>query len=195
MQIRQQGFTLIEVLVALALSSVLLLGTMRLFPALQRNVLREYQFTSARESVWELAYRIGKHLQRAGYCRGVCTAPALQIEQDGSRVLIQWQAPDPRYTAGFEYQRVGYRLHQGELQILKGMKEFTGELWEKISDPGLVTLMHFSVTQLSRSGGPPLLVINLVARQKQTSSLIRVRHIVRGENLWMDPENPEIAQY
>jgi prepilin peptidase dependent protein B len=183
MRIRQRGFTLIEVLVALALSSVLLLGTLRLFPALQQNILREYQSSRARESLWQLAQRIGKQLQRAGYCRGVCGVPGLQIEQDGSRVLIQWQAPDPQFAADGEYQRTGYRLHQGELQILKGTKEFTDELWEKISDPGLITLTDFSVTRLSRSAGPPLLVINLVARQKQTSSLIRVRHIVRGENL------------
>lgn len=183
MQLRQQGFTLIEVLVVLALSSVLLLGTIRLYPILQRNILHEYQSASVRESVWQLAYRIGKHLQRAGYCRGVCATPALQIEQGGSRVLIQWQIPDSRNVTGDKYERTGYRLHQGTLQILKGTKEFTGELWEKISDPELMTLTHFSVTQLLREAGPPLLVINLTARQKQTSSFIRVRHIVRGENL------------
>ena len=183
MQLRQQGFMLIDVLVAVALSSVLLLGTIRLFPALQRNILHEYQSASVRESVWQLAYRIGKHLQRAGYCRGVCVTPALQIEQGGSRVLIQWQAPESRSLSGGEYERTGYRLHQGTLQILKGRKEFTGELWEKISAPELMTLTHFSVTPLLRKAGPPLLIVSLTARQKQTSLLIRVRHIVRGENL------------
>lgn len=183
MRIKQQGFTLIEVLVALALSAVLLVGTMRLFPALQRNVLRDYQSASARDSVWQLAYRVGKHLQRAGYCRDVCPISALQIEQGGSRVLIQWQAPDqPRGTAD-KYERTGYRLHQGDLQILKGVTEWSGELWEKVSDPSLVELTHFSVTQQRRSMGPPLLIIQLIARQKQTPSLIRIRHIVRGENL------------
>lgn len=180
MRINQQGFTLIEVLVALALSSALLLGVMRLFSTLQRNVLHEYQSAHARESVWQLAYRIGKHLQRAGYCRGVCsTAPALKIEQGGSRVMIQWQPPH----AGHQIELTGYRLFQGELQIFKGMKEFSGEVWEKISDPLWVTLTHFSVTAQPRSVGPPLLMINLVATQKQRSSLIQVRHVVRGENL------------
>lgn len=183
MRLRQQGFTLIEMLIALALSSVLLLGTMRFFPMLQRSILRDYQFASARESVWQLAFGIGKHLQRAGYCRGVCTFPALQIEQEGRRVLIQWQVPDTRNTAEGKYQRTGYRLHQGTLQILKTTKEFTGELWEKISEPELMTLTHFSVTPLLRTVGPPLLIINLTARQKLTSSLISVQHIVRGENL------------
>lgn len=183
MQLRQQGFTLIEVLVALALSGVLMLGAIRLFPVLQRNILHEYQSASVRESVWQLAYRIGKHLQRAGYCRGVCTHPALQIEQGGSRVLIHWQAPESRSLTGVDNERTGYRLHQGTLQILKGRKEFTGEIWEKISDPELMILTHFSVTPLQRKAGPPLLVISLTARQKQSSLLIKVRHIVRGENL------------
>ncbi|MCS3430951.1 prepilin peptidase-dependent protein [Klebsiella sp. BIGb0407] len=183
MRLSQQGFTLIEVLVALALSGVLLLGSMRLFPTLQRSILRDYQSACVRESVWQLAYRIGKHLQRAGYCRGVCKTPALQIEQGGSRVMIQWQAPDRQSSTDGEYVQTGYRLHQGTLQILKGTKEDTGELWEKISDPELMMLTHFSVTQLLRKASPPLLEINLTARQKQTSSLIKVRHIVRGENL------------
>ncbi|WP_300000391.1 prepilin peptidase-dependent protein [uncultured Cedecea sp.] len=183
MRLRQQGFTLIEVLVALALSSVLLLGVMRLIPMQQRNILRDYQSACVRESVWQLAYRIGKHLQRAGYCRGVCRIPALQIEQGGSRVLIQWQAPEPGNSIVGEYTQTGYRLHQGALQILKGTKEFTGELWENISDPELMTLTHFSVIKLLREVGPPLLVINLTARQQHSSSSITVRHIVRGENL------------
>lgn len=183
MRIRQQGFTLIEVLVALALSSLLLLGTLRFFPALQRNVLHEYHSASAHESVWQLAYRIGKHLQRAGYCRSTCMTPSLQIESGGSQVMIQWQVPDPRDITGGINERTGYRLHQGNLQILKGVKEFTGEQWEKISDPEHMTVTHFSVTPLLRSAGPPLLIIHLVARHKQASSLIRVRHVVRGENL------------
>lgn len=179
MRLRQQGFTLIETLVALALSTVLILGTLRLFPALERGILYEYQSAAVRESLWQLAYRIGKHLQRAGYCRTLCTVPALQIEHHGSRVLIQWQAPD----LNDKYERIGYRLHQGTLQILKGSKAFTGELWEKISDPELMTLTHFSVTPLQRKVGPPLLVIHLSAKQNQASPLISVRHIVRGENL------------
>lgn len=183
MWIKQRGFTLIEVLVALALSSVLLLGTMRLFPALQRNILQEYQSSRARESMWQLVHRIGKHLQRAGYCHGVCTIQPLQIDQDGSRVLIQWQAADQPHRTGTSYEQTGYRLQQGSLQILKGFHEYGGELWERISDPGLVTLTHFSVTQQLRHPGPPLLIIQLVARQKHSSSLIRLRHIVRGENL------------
>lgn len=183
MWIKQQGFTLIETLVALALSGVLLLGTMRFFPTLQRNILHEYQFSSARESVWQLAYRIGKHLQRAGYCRGICTMQPLLIEQNGSRVLILWQVPGQPRSRGAQYERTGYRLQQGKLQILKRVREYDSELWESISDPELVTLTHFSVTRQLRSSGPPLLIIRLEARQKQRSSLIRIRHIVRGENV------------
>ena len=183
MWIKQRGFSLLEVLVALTLSGVLLLGALRLFPALQRNILYLYQSSSARESVWQLAYRIGKHLQRAGYCRGVCTIQPLQIEQGGSRVLIQWQGANQPGTTGSRYKQTGYRLHQGELQILKSVREYDGELWERISDSGLVTLTHFSITRQLRSREPPLLIIHLVARQKPYSTLIQIRHIVRGENL------------
>lgn len=183
MWIKQQGFTLLEVLVVLTLSSVLLLGAIRLFPALQHDIWRGYQSASARESVWQLACRIGKHLQRAGYCRGICTAKALQIEHDGSQVLIQWQASGRRQSTCDGSERVGYRLHQGELQILKGRQGHSQALWERVSDPDLVTLTHFSVIPQWRSSGPPLLVIHLVARQKYVSQLIRIRHVVKGENL------------
>ncbi|MBS0849450.1 prepilin peptidase-dependent protein [Citrobacter sp. JGM124] len=181
MLIRQQGFTLVEVLVALCISSMLLLGGLRLLPAMQLPIFHEYQFSTARESVWQLAYRIGKHLQRAGYCHGICTMQALKIEQDGRRVLIQWQAPgQPCRT---QYEQTGYRLYQGELQILKNSTEYGREMWESISDPGLIILTDFSVTRQWRSNEPPLLVIQLTARQKQGGALIQIRHVVRGENL------------
>lgn len=177
------GFTLLEVLVALCVSSLLLLGSLGLFPAMQRNVLQQYQCSNARESVWQLAYRIGKHLQRAGYCQGICTMQPLQIEPGGRQVLIQWQAPGHAYRSSAQYERTGYRLHQGDLQILKHIRESGHAIWESISDPGQVTLTHFSVTRQSRRNQPPLLVIMLVARQKQGASLIQIRHVVRGENL------------
>lgn len=183
MQLKQRGFTLAETLVALTISAVLMLGSMRLFPALQRSIWREYQSVSAHESVWLLAQRIGKHLRRAGYCRGDCSISGLQLEQDGSRVLIQWQSTSFLSGLRSEYERIGYRLYHGSLQILRGDRAFAIERWESLSDPSLTELTHFSVVCHPLQGEPPRLTVQIIARHKQSQSWIRLRHTVRGENL------------
>lgn len=183
MQLKQQGFTLIETLVALTISAVLMLGAMRLFTALQRTVWHEYQAVSAHESLWQLAQRIGKQLKRAGYCREACTTPGLQPEQGGSRVMIQWQSTAFIPGRQPEYERTGYRLYRGSLQILRGDRAFAVERWENLTDPSETELTHFSVTRQPVNNGPPRLTVELIARQNQSQRWIRLRHTVRGENL------------
>lgn len=183
MQLKQRGFTLTETLVALAVSAALVLSSMRLFPALQRSIWREYQSVSGHESVWLLAQRIGKHLRRAGYCRGDCLVAGLQLDPGGSQILIQWQSTSSLPGIRPEYERVGYRLHRGTLQILRGDRAFTIERWESLSDPSQTELTHFSVTREPAQGGPPRLIIQITGRHRQSQVWIRLRHIVRGENL------------
>lgn len=45
MRLKEKGFSLLEVLIALGISSILLTGAARLLPALQLGVLRQAQQT------------------------------------------------------------------------------------------------------------------------------------------------------
>lgn len=186
MQLNQRGFTLLETLIAMALSSIVLLGAGRLFPTLHRGVLWQYQHEALQETLWQLAFSIGKNLQRAGYCHGECNGKALVISKDGACALIQWDTNgngrwDP--PGHPEAEATGYRLRDGSLETLKGASGCEGNGWEKITDPEAVTISHFSITPLARQSLQPLLEIKLAASLKRSARSASLRHIVVGYNL------------
>ena len=65
-----RGFSLLEVLIAMAISSVLLLGASRFLPALQLGVLQQMRQQALEEDLWQPLFTVAKHIQRAGYCAG-----------------------------------------------------------------------------------------------------------------------------
>ena len=73
MPVKEQGFSLLEVLIAMAISSVLLLGAARFLPALQRESLTGTRKLALEDEIWLRVFTVAKHLQRAGYCHGICT--------------------------------------------------------------------------------------------------------------------------
>ena len=182
----QRGFTLLETLIAMALSSVVLLGASRLFPALQMEIMREYQYVAQQEAMWQLAFGVGKNLRRAGYCRGVCQGEGLRILNGGSCVLVQWDANgNGKWDASPEGQSelTGYRLRNGSLETQKGAKSCEGNGWEKMSDPELMSLQHFSITRQNRKEAKPLLSLRLAASLGNRSRISEINYIVSGENL------------
>lgn len=182
----QRGFTLLETLIAMALSSVVLLGASRLFPVLQMEIMREYQYVAKQEAMWQLAFSVGKNLRRAGYCRGACQGEGLRILNGGSCVLVQWDANgNGKWDVSPEGQSelTGYRLRNESLETQKGAKSCEGNGWEKMSDPELMSLQHFSVTRQNRKEAKPLLSLRLAASLGNRSRISEINYIVSGENL------------
>lgn len=70
MPVTQQGFSLTEVLIAMAISSLMLLSAARFLPGLQQAMLVQTRQQEIEEEIWLRLAGIGKHLQRAGYCAG-----------------------------------------------------------------------------------------------------------------------------
>ncbi|PAP18713.1 prepilin-type N-terminal cleavage/methylation domain-containing protein, partial [Salmonella enterica] len=52
MPVKEQGFSLLEVLIAMAISSVLLLGAARFLPALQRESLTNTRKLALEDEIW-----------------------------------------------------------------------------------------------------------------------------------------------
>lgn len=182
----QRGFSLLETLIAMALSSVLLLGTSRLFPALQGEVLRQYSYVAQQEALWQMVFTVGKHLQRAGYCRGQCKGEAVKLMNNGSCVVFQWDANgNGRWdsTPSSQNEQTGYRLRNGSLETQKGVDRCEGSGWERMSDPTQLTVQHFSVIRQNRKSRRPLYHIRLTANVKQGGRYAEVSYTVSGENL------------
>lgn len=75
----RRGFSLAEALIAMAIGSLLLMGACRFLPALQRHILRQGEQLALENELWQRVHAVGKHLQRAGYCRGACGGAGLEL--------------------------------------------------------------------------------------------------------------------
>lgn len=87
---RQRGFTLMELMLALAISAVLLPSVMKVLPFLTLQVSRETQRMQLDDELWQLAFMVGKHIQRAGYCNGECAGSPIYL-QPGC-LVVQWDS-------------------------------------------------------------------------------------------------------
>lgn len=187
MPVTQHGFSLTEVLVAMAISSVLLMSAARFLPGLQRAILLQTQQQELEEEVWLRVAGVGKHLQRAGYCAGDCQGEALNIAQGGECVIAQWdENSNGRWetTPAGAAEQTGFRLSDGALETLRGATQCSGKGWERVTDPARITVEHFQIQRVLRAGFAPELSIVLGASLKgQHGGRFEIRHRVTGFNL------------
>lgn len=186
MSVKIKGFSLLETLIALGISSALLLGAVRMLPALHLGVLRQTQQAAMQEELWQLAFAVGKQLQRAGYCHGDCAGEPLKIAANGQCVILQWDANSNGRWESFsaDSEQTGYRLRDKSLETQRGATQCEGKGWEKMTDPQKMRFDAFTVQRQARSGLPPLLIIRFaVTPPDQGGSPVNIEHSVVGYNL------------
>lgn len=164
---RQQGFSLLEILIAMAIGSVLLLASARFLPALQQSVMRHTRMQVVEDELWLRAWTVAKHLQRAGFCNGNCSGQPLVISNSRECVIVQWDAnSNGRWESPdhVESEQTGFRLNNGALETQRGASSCTSQGWEKITDPAQMRIEHFNVAVRKMPPFAPLLTISLSAR-------------------------------
>ncbi len=169
----QRGFTLPELLIAIALSSLIGLGVTRLLPMLYLTTLNEVRRQWQQEDLWRLAFTLGKAIQRAGYCRRQCAQPGLWLTEQGRCLRVQWQG------GGVQ----GFRLRNNALETLSGAADCAGKSWEKMTEPAQLKIMDFRVSRVGRGELAPLFVVELVAQPAGTSEQLAASYAVSGFNL------------
>ena len=70
MPVNRKGFSLLEVLIAMTISSILLLSTSRFYRGYSGVLLQSGQ-QELEDEVWQRLFAVGKQFQRAGYCAGI----------------------------------------------------------------------------------------------------------------------------
>jgi len=185
MSVNQQGFSLVEVLIAMAISSVVLLSTARFLPALQRAATGQTQQQTLEEEVWQRLLAVARHLQRAGFCRGSCAGEGVTLESQCLRVRWDsnlngvWEEAPPANA-----DVMGFRLRKGALETQRGAQNCSGAGWERMTDPDFILVDDFTVERHIRSGFAPefelTLSAHLAARPEVKASAV---YSVTGHNL------------
>lgn len=71
MPVNRKGFSLLEVLIAMTISSILLLSRSRFLPGLQRGVLLQSGQQTLEDEVWQRLFAIGKQLREQDTVQGI----------------------------------------------------------------------------------------------------------------------------
>lgn len=179
---RADGYSLPEMLFAMALMGVLLSGGMRLLPVLllqNQQLLSQMQL---HEELQQIMFTLEKAVRRAGYCHGQCKGEGLQVSQNGQCMLIKWdENHNGRWEGTGEAQSeyYGYRLRHSALEMQRGVSSCEGRGWERISDPDEIKITLF---RIKREGDTIKLQLG-GAMTRFASRQIMLEHWVKGINL------------
>lgn len=151
---KRAGFTLPEMLIALAISGVVMLGAAKFLPLLQSNNLRILLTFQLQEELQLIMGTLEKSVRRAGYCHGKCQGEALKITGDTKPCLLvrwdensngKWEGPGNESSDYY-----GYRLRDGNLEAQRGVDECESGGWEKMNDPASMVISNFHLVREAR---------------------------------------------
>ncbi|MGM3192285.1 prepilin peptidase-dependent protein [Dickeya dadantii subsp. dieffenbachiae] len=183
------GFTLPEVMLAMGMSSLIMLAVAQLLPLLQAQTQDSASLIRLEQLLSQTLFGIEKDLRRAGFCAGRCSGTALALEADATKQVSclslaydvnrngRWETGDQSEPEFFSY-----RLREGALEVQTGGPRCQGNRWEKLLDPGEVTIARFEVTK-ETSGAQPRYRVSLEGywtarptRRWQVNSLVTGRN-------------------
>lgn len=146
------GFSLPEVVMAMAIGSVLMISVGRFLPLLQGENLRLQQRAQLQQELRQMMMTLEKAVRRAGYCKGQCSGSGLTVAAQGRCLLVKWDENSNgkwEEAAHEESEAYGYRLRQQQIEMQRGVTRCDGEGWEKLSDPAF---LHIETFQIQREG-------------------------------------------
>ncbi len=192
---RSAGFTLPEVMLAMGIGGMLLLGSAQTFPLLRQRSQDLAQRFQLDQLMRQTLFTLAKDLRRAGFCAGTCQGKAVVLghypgEAKDSCVLLafdlnnngRWEGVD---RVNSEY--FGYRLRQQAIETQRGVRTCDGIGWERLLDPTEVFISRFHVTQTHSLGKPDFFVVDIAAhwRQKATTEhdviSMELKQVIAGQ--------------
>lgn len=176
---KMSGFSLLEMVVALAVSGILMLSLGRFLPLLQQESLRLQQRVQLQQELQQIMMTLEKAVRRAGYCNGHCAGRGLTIAAQGTCLLVKWDENSNGKWEGplhHDSESYGYRLRQQQLETQRGVENCDGSGWERLSDPAFIRIETFHVRQQER-------LIKIALSGRAGMQQIGLESWIAGENL------------
>ena len=177
MPLKIAGFSLLEMLIAMAISAVIMLSVGRFLPLLLAENADVLQRAQLRQELQQMMATLEKSVRRAGYCHGECAREVLKISENC--LLLRWDENSNGQWEGVSHAEsdyYGYRLRQQQLEMQRGVEQCQSAGWERLSDPAFMTVEQFSVSQQGRQ-------VRIVLQGRAGRWLETVESWIEGENL------------
>lgn len=142
------GFSLLEMLIAMAISAVVMLSTGRFLPLLLAESAGVLQQAQLRQELQQMMATLEKAVRRAGYCHDECGSGALKISENC--LLLRWDENSNgkwEPVGHTESDYYGFRLRQQQLEMQRGVDQCQSAGWERLSDPAFMTVEQFRISQ------------------------------------------------
>jgi prepilin peptidase dependent protein B len=186
------GFTLPEMMLALSIGSLIVLGTTQVFPKLRKQISILQQHYHLELVLSQAMAALEKDLRRAGFCHGRCQGKAVTThnypgEIRDSCLIVAYDLNRNGRWEGEKHQEseyFGYRLRNKALEGQRGELNCFGAGWEKLFDPKEVTITHFSVRQLPGGSSEQIYRLQLAGQRTGNSAIHhQLIYTIRGNNL------------
>ncbi|OCQ50775.1 hypothetical protein Ppb6_03872 [Photorhabdus australis subsp. thailandensis] len=189
---KQTGMTLLEVIVAMAIGSIILMAIAKSYPVFTRQIMELYQRYRLAYFVKQTLHIIEKDIRRAGYCQHYCDGNPIFInnksdESENSCLIIaydlninnRWERPEHSESEFF-----GYRLSNKSVEWKRGAGNCQENGWERLFDPNEIGIDSFTIEKLRTNDGLVFIKLMLIARwfkhpsiNYQYQAVIRLRNI------------------
>lgn len=173
----EQGFTLPELMLAMAFGSLIVVAASQTFPVLRQQTVDAGRHYRLELVLRQLAFGIEKDLRRSGFCAGRCQGKALHIgnvagEAPGSCVIMAYDLNrNGRWEKSGDAEYFGYRLRAGAFEGQRGVTHCRGGGWEALLDRDEVRIDAFTVSQQTGERGISLVRFALSGRSTRQESL------------------------
>ncbi|MFS1581893.1 MAG: prepilin-type N-terminal cleavage/methylation domain-containing protein [Candidatus Arsenophonus phytopathogenicus] len=122
---KQQGVSLIEVLISLIISSIVFLAIITLYPLLTQQINRLYQAYHLDIVARQFLLMLEKDVRRSGYCFGDCVGVALKISEK------RGEAEHSCIHLIYDYNLDGrWQMANGKWQMANGKWQMANGKWQ-----------------------------------------------------------------
>lgn len=179
-----RGFSLLEMLLALVLTSIIVISAMSFYPKFQMSIMRIYQQNRLEETTHQAITGLIKDIKRAGFIAGNpdnITQNAIEINPAKNCIILRYDAEstgkwrynpqDPKTSDIF-----AYRYKNSNVEYQTGIIHCDGSGWEKLFDSAEVKITRLQFKQYNHYIAVELMV-SLRAHSTITYHLIQyVKH-------------------